>query len=119
MNGILCACQVENIATRKDRTVKITLGTQELSQGKAGELFNLVNKVVAVYISEKETIPQKDLDQVDAIDQEFGGKTQSQRLRNVLFVLWQQVPEGYTDFNNYYKFKTEAMIDHFKSKIPA
>lgn len=119
MNGLLMAAQVESIATRVDNTIKVGLGLQELSPSKAAELLGLRGKVVVVYISPKETIPQSELDQVDAIDPEVNGKTQSQRLRNVLFVLWGKVPEGYKSFDDFYKAKTEAMIDHFKSKIPA
>ncbi len=58
---------------------------------KCGELFGLRNRLVAMYLSEKETIPQKDLDQIDAISVEQQGKTPSQRLRSVLFLNWKQV----------------------------
>lgn len=119
MNGLLLSAQVERVATRKDRTVSVTIGTQELSPSAAGQLFELGNKLVCVYLSPKETINQKEIDQVDQINPEFPGKSQSQRLRNTLFVLWGKVPEGYTDFDAFYRFKTEAIIDHLKSKIPA
>lgn len=117
MNGILLPATIENITTRKDHTVKIVLGTQELSPGKAGEVFNLMNKLATVYISEKETIPQRELDQVDQIDPEFGGKTQSQRIRNVLYILFEKDKEGFKDFDQYYHSKTEKYIEHLKSKI--
>lgn len=119
MNGLLLSAQVESVATRKDCTVKVVIGTQELTPSKAGELVALANKLVAVYISPKETIDSREINQVDQIDPEFPGKTQSQRLRNVLFVLWQKVPEGFTDFDVFYKHQTEKIIDHFKTKIPA
>lgn len=117
MNGTLIAVTVENIMTRKDHTVKLTLGTQELSPGKAGELFQLMNKLATCYISEK-TISQSEMDQADKINPDFeGGKTQSQRIRAVLFRLWEQSPEGYTDFNLYYHYKTEKIIEHYKAKL--
>lgn len=116
MNGILLSAMIENITTRKDRTVKITIGTQELSQGKAGEMFSLLNNLAVVYISTKE-IDQKEIDQVDKINPEFESKTQSQRIRNVLFKLFTQDHEGHKDFDTYYKAKTEMYIEHLKSKI--
>lgn len=116
MNGILISTYIENITTRKDKSVKITLGTQELSPGKAGELFTLLNNLAITYISMKE-ISQKEIDQVDRLDPEFEGKTQSQRIRSVLFKLFQQDSEGFKDFDNYYKNKTEKYIEHLKSKI--
>lgn len=116
MKGILLATTVENISTRKDKTVKITLGTQELSPSKAGELFDMMNKVAFTYINAKE-IDQKDIDQVDKLDPEIPGKTQSQRIRNVLFILWQQGNEGFKDFQSYYVSKTERFIEELKMQI--
>lgn len=107
------------MATRKDRTVAVTIGTQELSPSNAGQLVGYANQLVCVYISPKETVSQKEIDQVDQIDPEFGGKTQSQRLRNVLFVLWTKAPEDFKDFDSFYAHYTEKMIEHFKTKIPA
>lgn len=114
----MMAAQIERVSTRKDRTVSITLGSQELSPAKAGELLGFANKLVCVYISPKETITQRELDQTDAINPEFPGKSQSQRLRAVLFVLWEKQSEGFKDFNSFYQFKTEAIIDKIKSEIP-
>jgi hypothetical protein len=116
MNGSLLSVQVENITTRKDRTVKITLGTQELTPSKAGELFQLMNQIAVAYISPK-SISQKEIDQVDQVDPEFEGKTQSQRIRSVLFKLFSQNGEGFKDFDSFYKSKTEKYIEHLKAKI--
>jgi hypothetical protein len=116
MNGILISAYIENITTRKDKSVKVTIGTQELSQGKAGELFTLLNNLACVYISPKE-ISQKELDQVDKLDPEIEGKTQSQRIRNVLYKLFQQDSEGHKDYDSYYRNKTEMYIEHLKKKI--
>jgi hypothetical protein len=117
MTGTLLATYVENITTRKDNTVKITLGTQELSPGKASELFSMMNRLTMTYISPKDSIDQKEMDQVDKVDPELGGKTQSQRIRNVLYKLYEQGNEGFKDFETYYKSKTNAYIDHLKAKI--
>lgn len=118
MTGILIPAIIESISTRADGTVKITIGTQELSQGKAGELFALTRKIAMIYISPKETVDQKEIDQVDKIDPDFTNtKTQSQRLRAVLFKMWDQNTEGFKDFDTFYKSKTDVIIEHFKSKL--
>lgn len=117
MDGLMIAAQIERVSTRKDRTVSVTIGSQELSPSKAGELLAMANKLVCVYISPKETLTQKELDQVDQLNPEFPGKSQSQRIRAVLFVLWEKKSEGFKDFDSFYRFHTEAIIDNFKSKI--
>lgn len=117
MIGLLIAGQIENATTRKDRTIKLTIGTQELAPDKTASLFSLVHNVCAIYISPKEIIPQRELDQVDQLDPEFEGKTQSQRIRSVLYKLFSQNKEGFKDFDTYYHSKTELYIEHLKGKI--
>lgn len=49
-------------------------------------------------------------------DTEFSTKTPSQRLRGVMFILWQQ--EGAIgDFNDYYRTELEKIINHYKLKL--
>jgi hypothetical protein len=116
MNGLLLPVMVESVSTRKDKTVKLILGTQELSPSKAGELFNLLNTVGMAYLCPK-GVNQNEIDQVDKLDPEFEGKTQSQRMRNVLYKLFTQDSEGFKDFDSFYHSKTEKVIEHFKAKI--
>lgn len=116
MNGILLPTYVESVSTRKDKTVKLVLATQEISPAKAGELFNLLNTLNITYISPK-GLDQKEIDQVDKLDPEFDGKTQSQRIRNVLYKLHEQDNEGFKTFDDYYRSKTEKYIEHLKAKI--
>lgn len=117
MNGILLSAIIENIATRADGTVKVVLGCQEMSATRAGELMTLNRKLAAVYLSPKETVSQKEIDQVEAVDPVMPAKTPSQRMRNVLFVLWQQSPEGFKDFDSFYKYKMEGYIDAIKENL--
>lgn len=116
MKGILIAAQVETISTRRDRTVKIVLGTQELAPALAGDLLAMNNDVISIYLCPS-TIDNREIEQVDKIDPDLGGKSQSQRIRNVLYKLFEQDKEGYKEFDAYYRKKTELYIEHLKSKI--
>jgi hypothetical protein len=116
MKGLLIPTYVENISTRKDMTVKILLSTQELTPEKAGVLFGLQNQLATTYINPV-GISQDEIDAVDKVNPEFAGKTQSQRVRNVLFILFEQNNEGYKDFDSFYTYKTNLYIDHLKAKI--
>jgi hypothetical protein len=116
MNGLLLPVQIENITTRKDRTIKITIGTQELAPAAAGDLFQYLNKIAVCYLS-PEGVSQEEIDMVDKIHPEFEGKSQSQRIRNVLYKLYEQSNEGFKDFNSYYQNKTEKYIEHLKKQI--
>lgn len=115
--GMMLAAIVENVSTRRDGTIKLTLGTQEISQGKAGELFTMQNKVVAIYISVKDSVPQKVMDMVDQADVDIPGKTKSQRQRAVLYRIWEIQKEGHKTFESYYAAKMEAHITDLKGVL--
>lgn len=117
MEGIILPVIISSIRSLKDGSVSILTETQELSPGKAGELFSLRNKTAMAYFSPKETISQKELNQIDSLDADIQGKTPSQRLRSVLYVNWQQKPEGFKTFLMYYQSKMEVIINHYKNKL--
>lgn len=81
MTGLLLPAIVTSLRTLKDGSISILFETQELSPAKAGEVFSYRGKLVALYISPKETIPQRELDQIDSVDVDLPGKTKSQRVR--------------------------------------
>ena len=116
MKGQLLAAMVENITTRKDRTVKLTIGTQELNPTEAGLLFQYMNLLVSVYLCPA-AIDQREIEQIDKLEPELNNKTQSQRIRNVLFLLHQQNQEGFKSFDEFYRAKTEKYIEHLKTKL--
>lgn len=115
--GLLLAAIVENVSTRRDGTLKITFGCQEMSSSKSGELVSLQNKITAIYISPKETIPQAVLDHVDSVDVDMPGKTKSQRQRAVLYRIWELQKEGHKTFESYYAAKMEQHISDLKSVL--
>lgn len=118
MEGILFAAQVEGLRSRKDKTIALVLGTQELNPEKAGKLFNTNGHLVTCYLSIKEHISADQMEIIDAVEAPTQGKTPSQRMRNVLYILWQNANEGYTDFNLFYLHKMDVMIEHLKKKLP-
>lgn len=111
--------EVENLSTRRDKSMKLTFGTLELSASEAMDLFSLQNQAVYLVIKNvpfsKEEVDFIDKLQIDVSDAE---KTPSQRIRAVMFLNWKNNPEGYIDFNLYYNFQCERIITHLKSKLP-
>ncbi len=116
---IILNAQVEGIQSRKDSTLKITLGTQELKEGS--KVFELQNRLCTVGISPNEDLTPEDIKLLQEsklnIDDVPNSKSQSQRLRNVLFILWQQGNGGYEDFNLFYQNRMDKLINSVKSKL--
>lgn len=116
--GIITQVQIESISTRKDRTIKIVLGTQELSSVKAAELFSLNNNIANIYISPNQITNEmiKEIDKASINDLD-NVKSPSQRLRSVIFLNYKQNNEGFNTFDSYYLNKMEKFINHFKDKL--
>lgn len=116
-DGLFLAAQVEGIQTRRDGTIKITLGCQEMNSSKSGELLTMQNKLCAVYISQKEVISQAVMDMVDQADIEMPGKTKSQRQRAVLYRIWELEKDGHKTFESFYAAKMEGHINELKQHL--
>jgi len=100
----------------RDRSVNVTFNLQEISSEDFMEIDQLISQFGAVYFSTKGMITDEEKEAIDSADIELKGKSQSQRLRNVLYILNKQQNNG-QDFDSFYKEKTEEIIQHFKDKL--
>ena len=114
---IILKATVENIASRKDNTLRITVGTQQLKEG--AELFALQNELVSIGINRLD-ISQEDVELI--AENRFGvddvpnkGKSHSKRLHDVIYVLGQQ--HGESDSEAFYNRKMEQIIEFYKAKL--
>jgi len=103
---------------RKDRTVSLRFVTQEKSSAEVMDIDSLTNAFGILYFRGEEQLNSDEIEELDKVELDIYDepKTQSQRLRNVLFILWKQEGEK-GDFKTFYKQKTEEVIQHFKNKI--
>ena len=114
---ITIAAQIEGISSRKDKTVKLTIGTQELNPSQAAELFNLSQQFCYVGIK-SETSTKDESELLDNLKTELDTtKSPSQRLRGVLFLNYQQDSKGYKDFSTYYQSEMDKITEHYKNKL--
>lgn len=109
-------------ANRKaDRSISMTFVTDlELNSKDFMQIDELVKTSGILYFKEGDITTEE----IKAIDkyklEEKDGKSQSQRMRNVLYRLWQQnVNDGVTklDFEKFYNDKTEKFITFVKDKL--
>jgi len=116
MNGLTLACEIKNIYTLVDGGVTVKLELPELSAEQIGALYGFRKQAIAVYFSPK-GITKGEIDKVDTISPDLGGKSQSQRIRNTLYKLFDSSDHGLKTFDEFYKEKTEKYIEFLKSKI--
>ena len=105
---------------RTDGSFNITVNIAIPSKEQKGIIDDMFQQEVVVYMREGSEVTVDEIEIIDNIDIELGNsKTPSQRLRNTLYVLWSDKPEGFAEFKEFYKFKMEQIINHLKSKIDA
>lgn len=114
---ILLPAQIESITTRKDKTVKITIGTQELTPADAAKIFYL-NQQFCYMAMKPEPFIKEEVDLIGSMKADLSSaKTPSQRLRGILYLNFQQDNKGFTDFTTYYVSELEKICEHYKNKL--
>lgn len=118
MKAVAIPAIYEGSRDLKDRSKKLTFQTNEISPQTASDLQLMVQNFCYLLIKSEE-FTKDEVDLVNNLKTDFEDmtKTHSQRLRGVLYRLWQQSNEGYKDFNLFYQFKMEGFITHLKSKL--
>lgn len=106
---------LEGVSTLKDGGVSVRLHTQELSPEEKAIAMGYQNQF-GWLLFKPEQHDEKELEQLEHIRKDTGGKSPSQRLRSVLFVLYQQGSRD-TTFDQFYSMKMEQIIDNIKSRL--
>lgn len=107
---------ITSLATKVDGSIKISMETRELSGQDSARLFELRGSEGWVILSPNEIKDEDVRLPTERADPAVGVKTPSQRLRAVLYRLWQQ-KGGTTDFESYYRITIEQLIDKYKEKL--
>jgi hypothetical protein len=110
--------QLEGYRSLKDRTLKLSFETGELTPEKMADIHYSLNKVGWLAFA-PDPFTTQEMSEIDSLKVEFDdtGKTPGQRLRAVFYRCWEQKPEGYKIFNDYYQAQMEKLVNHFKSKL--
>lgn len=113
MQAIQHQGQISSIRAKVDRSISYTVNTSELSSEEKAAFFNLQN-LNCTFIIKPADVTVTGIAEVKG---EMDTKTPSQRLRNVLFILWTQNHEGHDTFDTYYLEKMNKFFEHLKEKI--
>ena len=112
MKGFTLAAYLTRVNPLKDRSMSLTFHTQELNTEEKVSILNYLGSQGWLLFRDNEI---KD-EEVPQEDSDLEPKTQSQRIRACLFLLWRQNGEK-GDFQEYYKMQTEKIINHLKEKL--
>lgn len=116
---IIIPVTLESYRSLKDKSLKITFETNELNPQE----FLGINENIGSFgylAFKKEPFGEAEKKVIEDLETEFDDKkkTDSQRLRSVLYLLWQNDNEGFDTSVKHYAHHMEKIINHFKSKLP-
>ena len=102
---------------KKEKSVSMTFITDtEQTSEEFMELDKHLNNHGIIYFKDGGNLTQQEKDEIDKVDIEVEGKTKSQRMRGVLFVLWQQ-QGSQGEYTQFYGNYMEKLIDNIKSNL--
>ena len=116
MNKLITPAILNSYRPKKDKSVSITFETQEYTAQQIGELHGLVGSYGALVFKPEDQLTSAEIKEIDELDLEVGGKTKAQRLRNVLYKVW-ETTESEVEFKDFYAEKMEGLIDKLKEDI--
>ena len=108
---------LEGLSTRNDGSLVIKISTQEIESAEAARLFELRNKFLKYLLTDENISPldEKLLEELKLKDGKKV-KTQSQRLRAVLYRVW-EISDSGVDFDTWYENEMTRIIEHYKQKL--
>jgi len=114
MKAIQFPALLDGVSTKKDRSLKVVLSTQEMNESDMAELFKYRDTIGYVTFT---TAPEAHVEVPEA-PIETDTKSPSQRLRSVLYVLWEQkYKTQYQDYDIFYIWYMNRIIDQIKEKL--
>lgn len=116
MKTLLLDLYFQSLSTLADGSIKLSLTTQELQPEEVAQLFSLRRQTIKGALKKDNAFTEEELREIiETPVEKINGKTPSQRLRAVLYRIWEQNPSE--DFETYYGAKMEKVIDHYKTLL--
>ena len=119
---LLKQCTLDGVTRRKDKSLKISFITSlEQSSSELMEVDKLLDSSGVLYFKQSEGLSTDEITQIDKVVLEKpSGKSQSERLRNVLYIYCKQkIGKEPTkeQFAEFYQKYTEKYITYIKDQL--
>lgn len=116
-NKILIPAILSRYSPRQDKSWSVTLNLNEPTPEQKVIIDRMHQNAVYVLLKDAEIIKSEEslIDSLEAKEHKI--KTKSQRLRNVLYLVWKVFHQGKMTDKEFYEAEMERIIDHYKSKL--
>lgn len=119
MDKIITSAQLDGYRRLKDKSVSLRFITGEKSSHDILNIDASLDSFGYLIFKPESTLTEQEIQEIDELDTDLfdNPKTQSQRIRNVLYKLWETRDTGCKDFKDFYKAETERIISHYKKQL--
>ena len=107
---------LDTFASLKDKTIRLVFYCNELTPQQLLKVAENIQQF-GFLAFKNDKYKNKELDTLESIKGIDVKKSNSQLLRSVLFRNFEKNKEGYKEFNEYYDFKMNKIINFFKDKL--
>ncbi len=113
MKTIQTTAVIGGIRSKADHSLGLSISTPEYSADESAEMLRLqgLNVLLTIKPLDEEST------ETITIDREAGSKSPSERMRGVIFRMWESRKEKWPDYESYYRHIMEGLIDQLKDRI--
>ena len=117
---LLTGCQLVGYNPRKDKSITLRFETGEKTPQDIMGIHSMLDTFGYLLFKGEEQLTKEEIAEIDDLDTDLydNPKTQSQRIRGVIFRRHENDDEGYPEFKDYYKYKTDQIIEYLKKGLP-
>ena len=109
------SAQIDGVTAKKDKTLSIKLGTQELAPDEMAKIFEHQGHQIWVAMAES-LVKDEDLN-IPEVVSDLDKKTPSQRLRDRMAVYYKETNSTFEGFDDWYKKALEKIGQNYLDKL--
>lgn len=116
---VITVASLDGYSRRKDKSVSLRFITQEKTSEEIKQIDELCDTFGVLYYKGESSLNKEEIADLDnvGLDLYDKKKTQSQRLRNVLYKVHEMNGGSKSGFADWYNVETEKIINHYKQKL--
>lgn len=117
-NIVLYGGLIESVASKKDKTIKIVIGANELKPDVMSDIMGMSGAFV--YTAHKlEPFVTEEINAINKLKYEGKtlGKSMAEKMRDLFFVLWSKENCGFQQFDDYYVFQMNKYLDELRDRL--
>jgi hypothetical protein len=115
---ILAPVILDGYAPRKDGSFSLRFVTQEQTPEQVANIHAALGSYGFIAFKKEQPLSPSEMQMIADVDlPDNERKTQSQRMRGIIYLLFKADPAGFSSFEDFYRYRTEKIIDALKKQL--